>query len=228
MQDPDLQSPVNPLPPAVTLVFFAIAGVEAGLALGEANLIGGPGAVGWRLALIRDYGFSGQIFDWMMANGQWPLGEVARLLTYPFIHLGFIHALFAIVLMVALGKMVAEVMGQAVFLLIFFISSIGGAVAYALLLNDPTWIAGAYPGVYGLIGGYSLVMWRHLKGTGGQQARAFTLIALLMGLQLVWGIFFEAGTLWVSELAGFLVGFGLCFLLAPGEWARMRDQLRRR
>ena len=36
MQDPDLESPVNPLPPLVVLVFLALAGVEAGLSLGEA------------------------------------------------------------------------------------------------------------------------------------------------------------------------------------------------
>jgi hypothetical protein len=36
------------------------------------------------------------------------------------------------------------------------------------------------------------------------------------------------GTQWVAELAGFFIGFGLCFLLAPGEWAKIRDQIRRR
>lgn len=228
MQDPDFQPPVNPLPPIVTLTFLAIAGIEAGLSLGEAGLIGGPGAVGWRLGLMRDYGFSGQIFDWMVANGQWPYWEVARMLTYPFIHLGFTHALFAMVLLLALGKLVAEAMGPITFAAIFVLAGIGGAAIYGLLLNDPTLLVGAYPSVYGLIGGYSFVMWRQLAGTGPQQYRAFTLISLLMAIQLIWGVFFEAGLQWIAELAGFLVGFALCFLLAPGEWARIRDGLRRR
>ncbi|KIN63248.1 Rhomboid family protein [Sulfitobacter noctilucicola] len=228
MQDPDFQPPVNPLPPVVTLTFIAIAGVEAGLSLGEAGLIGGPGAVGWRLGLIRDYGFSGQIFDWMMGNGVWPFTEVIRAITYPFIHLGFTHALFAMVLLLALGKLVAEAMGQLTFAAIFVTASAGGAVLYAVLLDDPAWLVGAYPGVYGLIGGYSFVMWRQLAGTGTQQYRAFSLIAFLMGIQLIWGVFFEVGTQWVAELIGFFLGFGLCFLLAPGEWARVRDSLRRR
>ena len=228
MQDPDLEPPVNPLPPVVILTFLAIAGVEAGLSLGEAGLIGGPGAIGWRLGLIRDYGFSGDIFDWMLANGRWPLSEAMRVVTYPFINLGFTHGVFAMVLLLALGKMVAEVMGQLAFLVIFVVSGIGGAVVYALLLNDPVWLAGAYPNVYGLIGAYSFVMWRKLAGQGGEQYRAFSLIAILMGLQLFWGVFFEAGTLWVAELAGFFCGFGLSFLLAPGEWARVRAMLQRR
>ena len=45
MQDPDLQPPVNPLPPAVVVLFLAIAGVEVVLSLAEAGLVGGPGAV---------------------------------------------------------------------------------------------------------------------------------------------------------------------------------------
>ena len=228
MQDPDFHPPVNPLPPVVILLFLAIAGVEAGLSLGEAGVIGGPGAVGWRLGLIRDYGFSGDIFDWMLANGQWPLSEAMQVVTYPFVHLGLTHGIFAMVLLLALGKMVAEIMGQLAFLVIFVLSGIGGAVIYALLLNDPVWLAGAYTNVYGLIGGYSFVMWRKLAGQGTEQFRAFALIAVLMGLQLFWGVFFETGTLWVAELAGFFCGFGLSFLLAPGEWARLRAKLQRR
>ncbi len=46
MQDPDFHPPVNPLPPVVILLFLAIAGIEAGLSLGEAGMIGGPGAIG--------------------------------------------------------------------------------------------------------------------------------------------------------------------------------------
>lgn len=228
MQDPDFQPPINPLPPIVILTFLAIAGVEAGLSLGEAGIIGGPGAVGWRLGLIRDHGFSGQILDWMVANGIWPMAEVMRLFSYPFVHLGFTHSLFAMVLLLALGKLVTETMGPVTFAVIFVLAGAGGALAYGLLLDDPAWLVGAYPSVYGLIGGYSFVMWRQLAGTGAQQYRAFTLIAFLMGIQLVWGIFFEVGLQWVAELAGFFIGFGLCFVFAPGEWHRIRSALNRR
>ncbi|MEM6940133.1 MAG: rhomboid family intramembrane serine protease [Pseudomonadota bacterium] len=228
MHDPDFQPPVNPMPPAVVVLFLAIACMEAALYLAEARIIGGPGAVGWRLGLIRDYGFSGQVADWMISNGRVPAEHVLRTVTYPFLHFNFTHALFAMVLLLALGKLVAERLGQVAFLAIFFIASAGAAWGYALLLNDPNWLVGAYPGVYGLIGGYSYVMWRKLAGTGTQQYRAFTLIALLMAIQLIWGIFFEVGTQWVAELMGFFIGFGLCFVLAPGEWARLRDRMRQR
>ncbi len=228
MEDPEFQPPVHPMPAAVTLLFLAIAGIEAGLSLAEGGIIGGPGAVGWRLALVRDYGFSGDVFDWMVTNGRYPLSELGRVVSYAFVHLGFTHALFAMVLLLALGKMVAEAMGQLAFLTIFFLSGILGAVIYALILNDPIWLVGAYPNVYGLIGGYSFVMWRRLSSLGEQQFRAFSLIAVLMGLQLLWGVFFEAGTQWLADLFGFMCGFGLCFVLAPGEWAKLRNRVRQR
>jgi membrane associated rhomboid family serine protease len=228
MHDSDFQPPVNPLPPMVTVIFLLIAGVEAVLSLAGAGIIGGPAGVGWRVALMRDYGFSGQVADWMVQNGQWPLREVIRTVTYSFIHLDFTHGLFAMVLLLALGKLVAEAMGQLVFVAVFFVSAAAGAWLYVLLLNDPVLLVGAYPGTYGLIGGYSFVMWRSLAGTGTQQYRAFTLIAFLMGIQLFWGIFFEVGTQWLAELFGFFIGFALCFVLAPGEWRRIRDRVRQR
>jgi len=232
MQDnhsgPDFQPPVNPLPPAVVVLFLAIAGVEAVLSLAEAGLIGGREAIGWRLGLVRGYGFSGGIFDQMWAQGLWPIKDVLRFVTYPFVNLGFTHGLFAMVLLLALGKMVAQTLGQVAFLVLFFLSGIGGALIYAVVLNDPGWLVGAYPSVYGLIGGYSFVMWRVLGAQGGPQHRAFSLIAMLMGIQLLWGVFFDVGTTWVAELAGFFIGFGLSFLLVPGAWARMRDRMRQR
>ncbi len=227
MHDPEMQPPVNPLPPPVVVLFLAMAGVEAILSLAEAGMLGGRDAIGWRLALVQDFGFSGDIFDWMLANGQWPLEHVLRFFTFPFIHHGVTHGIFAIVLLLALGKLVAEIMGQVAFVSIFFLSGIGGVSIYALLLNDPTWVTGGYPNVYGLIGGYSFVMWRTLGAAGEQQLRAFSLIALLMAIQLIWGIFFQVGTQWVAELAGFFCGFGLSFVLAPGEWAKITARIRR-
>jgi membrane associated rhomboid family serine protease len=130
--------------------------------------------------------------------------------------------------MLALGKMAAEVMGPLAMLALFVLSGVGGALAYALLLDDPVWLVGAYPPVYGLIGGYSFLMWRKLGATGGQQMQAFSLIAMLMGMQLIWSLFTSVGYGWVAELSGFVCGFVLSFLCAPGEWARILQKLRQR
>lgn len=226
--DPPFESPFNAIPAVVIVLFVIMAGIELVLTAAEAGLVGGPEAIGWRLGLVRDWGFAGGYFDAMFAQGVYPLEHVARLVTYPFIHYSFTHALIAIVLMLALGKLSAEVMGPLAMLALFVLSGAGGALVYAAVLDDNTWLVGAYPSVYGLIGGYSFLMWRRLEATGGPQMQAFTLIAMLMGLQLIWSLFTTVGYTWVAELSGFFVGFLLCFLCAPGEWARILRRLRQR
>jgi hypothetical protein len=70
-------------------------------------------------------------------------------------------------------------------------------------------------------------LWQQLVTTGGQQAQAFTLIGFLMGIQLVFGIFFQIGYLWVAELSGFIAGFGLIAFVVPGGIRRLLSALRR-
>ncbi|MEM9639321.1 MAG: rhomboid family intramembrane serine protease, partial [Pseudomonadota bacterium] len=105
--------------------------------------------------------------------------------------------------------------------------AIFGALVYAVLLDDPNWLIGGFPAVYGLIGGYSFVMWQSLAAKGEEQLRAFSLIAMLMGLQLIWGIFFDVGNGWVADLAGFVFGFCASAALVPGGIARLLAALRR-
>lgn len=227
MNDPHNAPPVNPLPPVVVLLFVAIALPELAFSLGTQGWIGGAGAVGWRLTAIDQYGFSGDIFDWMMRNGQWLPEHLLRFVTYSFVHGAFTSTLFAAVLMLALGKLVGEAMGQVAVLVLYFGGSAFGALVYALLLNDPSWLVGGFPAAYGLIGGYSFLMWRRLAETGEQQLRAFSLIAMLMGLQLIWGVFFGPSTEWVADLAGFFFGFGASVLLIPGGLAHVLHHMRR-
>ncbi len=223
--DPDAR-PIHPMPPVVVLVFLVIMGFETLLTLGARGVIGGPEAVGWRLAAIQMMSFSGDIFDWMWQNGRWPMEHVMRFVTYPFVHGSFTHALFVGVIFLAMGKMVAEAFGQIAMLVIFVISGIGGALAYALLLNDPVPLIGGFPPVYGLIGAFTWMLWKSMAAVGANQARAFTLIGFLMGFQLLFGLLFGTNNDWVADLAGFATGFPLSFVLAPGGMARMRARIR--
>ncbi|MFD3190448.1 rhomboid family intramembrane serine protease [Sedimentitalea sp. HM32M-2] len=217
---------VNPLPPVVAALFLVILAIEVIFQLGTRGLAGGPAAVGWRLDAMQTYAFSGEIFDWMRENHRWPFEQLFRFVSYPFVHGSFTHALFVGVFLLAMGKMVAEVFGSLAFLLIFVLSGIGGALAYALLLDDPAPLIGGFPPVYGLIGAFTYMLWRSLSRVGANQARAFTLISFLMGAQLVFGLLFGVNNDWVADLAGFASGFGLSFFVSPGGWARLRRRIR--
>ncbi|ANB35894.1 rhomboid family intramembrane serine protease [Rhodovulum sulfidophilum] len=228
MQSDPNAPPINPLPAVVWLLVLPVIAMEVVLSLGARGLVGGPGAVGWRLQAIRDYGFSGQVFDWMLQSGQFPADQMIRFVTYPFVHASLTHAVFVVVFILALGKMVGEVFRAWAVLLVFFGAAIVGALAYGLLLDTPTPLIGGYPAVYGLIGAFTFLMWVRLAGTGPTQYRAFTLIGVLLGIQLLFGLLFGGGFDWVADLAGFCTGFVLSFVVSPGGWARVRAKIRQR
>ena len=227
MSSPANHAPVNPLPPVVVALFLVIIGVEAMFFLGSQGLIGGPTAVGWRTAAIQDYGFNADVLRWMLQNNVWPLEHLQRFVTFPFIHGSFTHALFAGVMLLALGKFVGEVFAQWAVIALFLLSGIAGAVVFTLFAAAQPWIIGAFPGVYGLIGGFTYLMWLKLGQMGEQQYRAFTLIGILMLLQLIFGLLFGANSTWIADVAGFGAGFILSIFLAPGGWRRIHQRIRR-
>jgi len=227
MSDYREPSPVNPLPPAVWLLFIALAIPELIFSVGEAGMVGGPGAVGWRLNALNDYSFSGEAFDFMVENGRLLPAHLLRFVTYPFVFGSFTSALFAGVILLAMGKMVGEVLGGWAVVLMFFLSGIVGALVFGLLTDQP-WLVGAYPSAYGLIGTYTFLYWQRQVSSGGPQGQAFMLIGVLMGIQLVFGALFQVGYAWVGELAGFVAGFALTAFVVPGGIARVLAVLRRR
>lgn len=222
------ESPVNPLPPVVIALAVFLVGIEIVFVAGNSGFVGGPQAAGWRISMIEEWGFREPLFTWMIQNGRFPPADLARFVTYPFLHLSFTHLLFVLVFLLALGKMVGEVFSTTAFLVVFFGASIAGALAYWMVWDTPVVLFGGFPAVYGLIGAYTFLLWTSLAATGGNQLSAFRIIAFLMALQLIFGLLFGAGLTWVSEIAGFVAGFGLSFLVSPGGWSRVLAQLRKR
>ncbi|MCA8882744.1 MAG: rhomboid family intramembrane serine protease [Rhodobacteraceae bacterium] len=220
--------PVNPLPVAVLALAVVIFGIEVLFTLAESGVLGGPGGIGLRTRAVENYAFFGQALDWMLVNRQAPPDLMIRFVTYPLLHLSFTHALFVCVFVLAMGKMVGEALGNFAVLAIFFAAGIGGALVYGLALDDTLPLVGGYPGVYGLIGGYTFLMWVQARFLKQSQLTAFRLIGLLLGIQLLFGLLFGGQKDWVADVAGFITGFGLSFLLVPGGWARLREVLRRR
>lgn len=226
MQEPYNPSPVNPMPPVVVALFLAIIGIEAVFTLGGQSGIGGPQAIGWRNNAIQTYGFSADVFDWMLENNRYPLEHLMRFFTYPFVSATFTQAIFGGVMVLALGKFVGDVFSQWATLLLFIVSSVFGAIVYGFVAGAQPWLMGPFPGVYGLIGGFTYLMWLKLGQIGAPQARAFSLIGLLLGIQLVFGLLFGGSRGWLADLSGFASGFALSFILAPGGWQKIRAMLR--
>lgn len=225
--DPDA-NPFNALSPVIVALALAIIGVEAALSMAERGMLGGAAGVGWRIDAIGQFAFFGPLLDHMMEIGGFSLADTARFVTYPFIHGSFMHALFVVVFLLALGKMVSEVVSPFAALAIFVGAGAFGALAYAALTNDTRPLLGGFPSVYGLIGAFTFLLWARLGAVGAPQYQAFSLIGVLLGIQLVFGLIFEVGNDWIAEVAGFFFGFAVTPLLAPGGFqhllARLRDR----
>lgn len=218
------QSPVNPLPPAIVGLALIIAVVEIVFQLGANGLIGGPSAVGWRIQAIQTFGFFDGVFEYMRQTGTYDLNTVMRFFTYSFVHLALTHAIFAIVLILAIGKAVGEIFHPASVIAIFFLSAFTGSLAYGVFFDSPVQMTGSFPAVYGLLGAYTWMLWLKAGATGVSRLKAFKLAGLLFGFQLAYQMFFLIGYdqpfsatayQWVGRSGGFITGFLLSFVLAP-------------
>ncbi|EPX84727.1 putative membrane protein [Rubellimicrobium thermophilum DSM 16684] len=217
---------IGPLPGAVIVLALGLAAVEGVLALGQWGLLGGPEAIGWRAALVDRFAVSPRVLDYAMRGVDPSLW--LRFAFYPVVHGGPLHAAFAAALLLALGKFVAEGIGSFGMLGVLAAGTLGGALLFAALAPEMAPLYGAYPGIYGLIGGFTYLLWLRLGRQGGNRLAAFRLIGMLMAVQLVFGMLFGSNPQWIGDVGGFLAGLAVAPLLAPGGLAALRARLRER
>lgn len=227
MQHPNA-SPMNPLPWIVWALTLPVVAMEIVLALGERGILGGVAGAGWRIQAMERFAYIPDLTRFVVGNGIFPAEAAMRFVSYIFVHGSFTHALFAVVLLLALGKMVGEIFRWWAVLVVFFGAAIIGAAAYTLVPWVRMPLIGAYPGTYGLIGAFTFLLWVRLAGTGSNQYRAFTMIGMLLGIQLLFGLVFGGGVEWVADLAGFATGFLLSFVVSPGGWSATMARIRNR
>lgn len=229
MHDPNHNaSPFNAIPPVVVALVVAIVGIELVFQAGASGLAGGPEGIGWRSEAAGLFGFSDALFEWMRRNSNYPMEGLWRFVTYPFIHYEAIHAIFGAVLLLAMGKFVAERFSSLVVLTIYFGSAIFAAVGYALAFDENGLLIGTYPPVYGLIGAYTWVLLTAYDIAGENRLKAFQLIGFLVAIQLFFNFIGGGGREWVADIFGFVAGFALSIILSPGGMTRAMERLRRR
>lgn len=220
--------PLNPLPPVVWLLALPMIALEVAFSLGAAGVVGGPQAIGWRNAAIEQFGVWPDYWREQYALGALDFELLARFIAYPFLHISLSQSLFAIVIVLALGKFVGEIFRWWAVLVVFFASAIAGGLVYASIPAIRPPLFGAYPGDYGLIGAFTFLLWVKLAGTGTSQFRAFSMIGFLMVVQLLFGLLFGGGYEWVADFVGFATGFVLSFVVSPGGWRHMVERIRQR
>jgi len=88
-----------------------------------------------------------------------------------------------------------------------------GAFFYGLILDDQFPLIGLFPAIYGLIGAYTYISWTSLRSVGARGANAFSLVAVLLGIQIIFKMLFNGNNDWLADLFGFLAGFLFAFII---------------
>ncbi|MEM9813745.1 MAG: rhomboid family intramembrane serine protease [Pseudomonadota bacterium] len=229
MLDPDHDaSPFRELPAVAVVLALLVLGVEAVLQLAESGILGGAGGIGWRSALVQQIGFYDPLWEHARATGYLGGGILWRPVSYVFVHAAFLDALFAAVLLLALGTQIAKVFPPLSTVFVFVVAALVGAVTHGMLRDTSGPLFGAWPPVYGFLGLFTWSLWITARRTGKNPWAAFQLVGVLVALQILFVLLFGARSALESELAGFAVAFVLAPLLLPGGITRLRARLRSR
>ena len=228
MRDGYNTSPLNPIPPVIWLLILPIVAMEVVLSAGGMGFAGGQMGIGWRQDALQRFALSPALLGQMLESGQWNRDYLMRFVTYGFVHVSMTHALFVAVFILALGKFVAEVFRPWAVLVIFFAAEIMAGLVYSALPGVQLALVGGYPAAYGLIGAFTFILSARLGAINANRARAFTMIGMLLGFQLLLGLVFGGNLEWVADLAGFAAGFVLSFVVAPGGPAYLLARMRQR
>lgn len=217
MHHPDADAPFfNDIPPLVVILAGLIGVIELAFQLGEAGLIGGREAVGWRVELVNRFGFYNAAAQAMYGLQQFLPDQVMRFVTYPFFHRGWQDALFSAVFILALGKFVGDRTHWGNLLATFVVSSAVTALVASFVFGPQYLLLGAWAPVCGWIGALTWLLWLQGRADGQIPVQAFALVAGLGVIQLIFYVLFGAAGLF-EWAVGFASGIAVFAVLQPTQ-----------
>jgi membrane associated rhomboid family serine protease len=163
-------------------------------------------------------------------------GYIWQLVTFQFMHAGWLHLIFNSLAIFFFGRSVETVVGPGRFLAVYFSSGILGGVVqmlFALLFQSfDTPVVGASAGAYGLVAAFAVIHW----------TERFTLLfyfipvtmrgkTLLLGTLALAGIGLaipNSGVANGAHLGGILTGFFYMRQIVQGRWPQWELPARRR
>jgi membrane associated rhomboid family serine protease len=194
-----------------TLIFVNLAMMVASLASAGSRALGGGLLIGGRTPLT-EWGSVWGAVAWGDGAGRFlfyePVGiadgQYYRLLTSMFLHYGLLHLALNMWALWVLGRELEGQLGPGRFLLLYFLSGLGGSVA-AYALSPTSMSAGASGAVFGLFAAI-FVVFRRLNRDTSQ-------IITVLVINLIFS-FSVRGISWQAHLGGLVVGAAIAVALA--------------
>lgn len=167
---------------------------------------GGGDIMGNRLDPLEQWG--------MLTKQGVASGEGWRLVTSMFLHAGILHILFNGLALYALGMQVEQMMGSRRFLLIFFLTGIGGNIL--TLLVNPVPSVGASGGIFGLLGALIAFFYRNRDRLGAWGQANLRSLLITAGINFL--ITFSIPQVnQMAHIGGLVTGLFLGYFLSPWQ-----------
>lgn len=138
-------------------------------------------------------------------------GEVWRLFTCTFLHAGFSHLIFNLVVLYILGNSLERILGTNRFLVLYGASALGGSLASLVRLGDDGFGVGASGALWGLLGAEAVLVF-YPRGLLPQAsiARGKRVALTNLGLNVLNSLHPQVD--WAAHFGGGVVGAGLIAL----------------
>jgi len=149
-------------------------------------------------------------------------GEVWRLFTANFLHIGVVHLFFNSYALYALGPEMEALFGPARFVAIYLLSGLSGSIASFALNTNVGLSAGASTALFGVVGtmiAYFIRNRSHFGARGAQRLNSYVAMAAInffLGLSI-------PGIDTLGHVGGFVGGLILGWLLCPFYRVEVRD-----
>lgn len=144
------------------------------------------------------------------------------MLTHVFLHGGWLHLAMNMIAFLQGGPFVAARLGPVRFLILFFASAIGGALAYVFINSDgQTPMVGASGAICGVFAAYFLAV-RPTPQAALADPQVRNAIGSFLLINVVLMAFLPLPIAWEAHLGGFVTGGLLYLVIAPrfqhGPW----------
>ncbi|MEM9049493.1 MAG: rhomboid family intramembrane serine protease [Pseudomonadota bacterium] len=200
-----------PVPLSLWLLVGAMGVAEGVLSLADRDIIGTPI---WRYAALNYGAFWDVIFDGQV-DPVWPYQGLAMFATHAFLHGDLMHYLLNNVILLAVGKLIAGIIGPFRMILLFLITAIGGALVYGLIAQTGHPMVGASGAVFGFIGFWKQVEFR-VRLRRGMSLRPIGSMILALAIANVVVFFLLQGRMaWEAHLGGFVAGWLMGWFWRP-------------
>lgn len=196
---------------AIVVLVVLCVSIEAILQAGDAGLLGVPR---FRMVVYEYFGFwSGLLGNWLP---NYALQPWTMFITYGFLHAGLMHLVLNMVTLVSIGLPVVARVGPLSFVLLYWVSMLGGGLGFALLSDSFRPMVGASGALFGLAG--AILAWEYLDRRDLKEHLWPVARAVLLLIALNAALYYAMDRLlaWEAHLGGFVMGWISALIINPG------------